>query len=185
MGNITPHAEALIKLFSTRPRKIGCEVGVHAGETTASLLDNLPGINEYHAVDPWESYEKYNGSTYRKPGHKRLKTWSSVMQNFIDVTKPFSKKVFIHQATSVDAVSDFNDGYFDWIFIDANHDYPYIKENLEIWTPKVKMGGIVSGHDYNNGKWVGIKKAVDEFVPKDKLNVISECYVWWFERSFK
>ena len=85
--------------------------------------------------------------------------------------------------TSVEACELFDDNYFDWIFIDANHDYPYIKENLEIWTPKVKIGGIVSGHDYNNGKWVGIKKAVDEFVPKDKLNVISDCYVWWFERG--
>ena len=183
MANMTPHAEALIKLISNRPHSLCCEIGVHAGETTISLLENLPKIDKYHAVDPWESYEKYNGTTYRKPGHKRLKTWSSVMQNFLNVTKPFSDKVIIHRMTSVEATQSFEDEYFDWIFIDANHDYPYIKENLMIWTPKVKVGGIVSGHDYNNGKWSGIKKAVDEFVPKDKLNVITDCYVWWFERS--
>lgn len=183
MGSVTPHAEALIKLLGDKVHGFGCEVGVHSGETTAALLRHLPLICEYHAVDPWESYEKYNGTTYRKPGHKKFKTWPSVMDNFLNATKPFSDKVFIHRMTSVEAVNEFSDNYLDWVFIDANHDYPYIKENLEIWTPKVKVGGIVSGHDYNNGKWVGIKKAVDEFVLKEKLNIIPECYVWWFERS--
>jgi len=180
MGDITPHAAALIELLSKRVHGIGCEVGVHAGETTVSLLSGLPLICEYHAVDPWESYEKYNGKTYRKPGHKRLKTWPAVMENFLQATKPYSDKVFTYRMQSTEAVYEFTDNYFDWIFIDANHDYPYIKENLEIWTPKVKNGGIVSGHDYDNGKWVGIKKAVDEFVPKEKLNIIPDCYIWWF-----
>ena len=180
MANITPQAEALINLLSKRIHEFGCEVGVHAGETSISLLKNLPDIKEYHAVDPWESYETYTGKKYRKPGHKRLKTWPAVMENFISGTKPFVEKVFMHRMTSVEAVYEFDDNFFDWIFIDANHDYPYIKENLEIWTPKVKVGGVVSGHDYGNKKWPGIKKAVDEFVQKKKLNIIPDCYVWWF-----
>lgn len=180
MENVTPHAKAMIDILKNRKHSIGCEVGVHAGETSFSLLSKLPKIKEYHAVDPWESYEKYNGTQYRKPGHKRLKTWSEVMQNFIDLTAPFKDKVFMYRATSVEAVKEFDDKYFDWVFIDANHDYPYIKENLELWYPKVKDRGILSGHDYGNKKGPGIKIAVDEFVSKRKLHVIPDCYVWWY-----
>jgi hypothetical protein len=87
------------------------------------------------------------------------------------------------RSTSVKAAKMIYDGSLDWVFIDANHEYKYIKENLKIWTPKVRKGGIVSGHDYKNpkekGKGWGITKAVDEFVPKNKLHSEPRC-VWWF-----
>lgn len=177
MGNIT-HSEFLVTLLKKRVHSIGCEVGVHAGDTAEVLLKKLPKIKKYHAVDPWVSYEKYNGETYRKPGHKKYKNWNQAKQAFIRRTSSF-KKTIVHQMTSVDAIKKFKDECLDWIFIDANHEYEYIKENLELWTPKVKVGGLVSGHDYGN-KWEGIKKAVDEAIPKEKLNIKEECYVWWY-----
>ena len=77
------------------------------------------------------------------------------------------------------------DESLDWVYIDANHRYEYVKENLEIWTPKVKKGGICAGHDYDNpksqGKGWNVKKAVDEFVPRYLLNI--EGLVWWFQKS--
>jgi len=178
MADIKNHTDVLINIFKQYDHFIGCEVGVHTGQTSIKLLQNLPKIKKYHAVDPWKTYEQYNGSMYRKPGHKVLKTWSQAKQNFLRGIKPFSDKVIIHEMTSIEAVKTIEDGSLDWIFIDANHDYPYIKENLELWPPKVKSGGVVSGHDYGN-KWEGIKRAVDEFVPAEKLN-IEPFYVWWY-----
>jgi len=177
MGSIT-HSDFLVTLLKNRVHTIGCEVGVHTGATSVVVLKALPKIKKYHAVDPWESYKTYDGTLYRKPGNKLYKNWSQAKQAFIRRTSPY-KKTVIHQKTSVDAVKKFKDGSLDWIFIDANHEYEYIKENLLLWTPKVKKGGLVSGHDYGN-KWKGIKKAVDEFVPADILNVNPECYVWWY-----
>jgi hypothetical protein len=178
MAGIT-HSHFLIRLLQKRKHAVGCEVGVHTGDTASKVLAALPGIKVYHAVDPWESYEKYDGTKYRKPGNKRYKTWKSAKEAFIARTNSYNKTV-IHQMTSVDAVKRIKDDSLDWVFIDANHEYDYIKENLELWTPKVKKGGLVSGHDYENKKWSGIKKAVDEFVPKEKLNVAEEFLVWWY-----
>jgi hypothetical protein len=89
---------------------------------------------------------------------------------------------------STDAVKFFGDEYFDWIYIDANHKYKYIKENLHIWTPKVKVGGLITGHDYGNKnekrkKW-GITKAVNEFVEENTFNLkLGDRCMYWFVRE--
>lgn len=180
MKVLIPQASALINILKNRPHSNGCEIGVHTGTTAVSLLQNLPDIKQYNAIDPWESYIKYDGTIYKKPGHKKLKNWSDAMKHFFKITEPFKDKVITYRLQSIEAVENFFDETLDWIFIDANHEYEYIRENLEIWTPKVRKGGIVSGHDYGNKKFPGIKKAVDEFVEEKKLNIISDCYVWWF-----
>lgn len=178
MDDISGHAEVLIHLLNQYDHAIGCEVGVHAGDTTKALLEYLPRIKVYHAVDPWSSYEQYDGTKYRKPGHKVLKTWNQAKEKFMENTKPFHKKVSVYEMTSVEAAKKIKSGTLDWVFIDANHEYDYVKENLKLWSRRVKKDGIVAGHDYG-GKWVGVKKAVDEYVPKKKLH-IEQCYVWWY-----
>jgi len=178
MESLNTHSEVLANLLKPRMHEVGCEVGVHTGDTTIELLKKLSNIKIYHAVDPWESYEKYDGSKYRKPGNKKFKTWSAALEAFNERTKEYKKKITVHRMTSVEAVKGFGNESLDWVFIDANHEYPYIKENLELWVPKVKVGGFVSGHDYGN-KWAGIKKAVDELVPKNKLH-IEPFYIWWY-----
>ena len=61
--------------------------------------------------------------------------------------------------TSKDAVNQFADASVDFIFIDGNHTYEYVKQDIELWWPKVKCGGMMSGHDYGEG---GVSRAVDE-----------------------
>ena len=59
------------------------------------------------------------------------------------------------------------DGFFDFVFIDANHSYEAVREDVAAWAPKVRSGGIVSGHDYYPGKsykQCGVIQAVDEYV---------------------
>lgn len=178
-GLIKDHSNYLIKLLKNIPHAVGCEVGVHTGNTAALVLASLPGIEIYHAVDPWASYETYDGTNYKKPSNKMYRKWEDAKRAFIARTTSFNKTI-IHHMTSVEAVKRFKDSSLDWIFIDANHEYEYIKENLELWAPKVKKGGLVSGHDYGSKKYFGIKKAVDEFVPEKKLNVNPNVLVWWY-----
>jgi len=178
------HYNELYKLLKNRSHKIGCEIGVHTGLMPKYLLSNIPGIQKYYAVDPWESYEMYNGKKYRKPGNPIANTWEKAILQFFENTNMNRHKVIIMRMSSVEGAKQFEDESLDWVFIDANHEYKYIKENLEIWTPKVKSGGLVSGHDYKNpkGKWKGITKAVNEFVPKNKLNEAPFC-IWWFNKE--
>ena len=59
------------------------------------------------------------------------------------------------------ASGEFPDRFFDLIYIDANHSYESVKKDIESWLPKLKMSGIIAGHDYDD-HWPGVVKAVDE-----------------------
>lgn len=87
--------------------------------------------------------------------------------------------------TSEEAVKVFRDGFFDGVYIDARHDYEYVKQDIELCLPKIKPGGVICGHDYIteeiasvpvefdwNGKemgYGGVKKAVDEMFDNVKV----------------
>lgn len=58
--------------------------------------------------------------------------------------------------SSMDSLADFKDESLDFVYIDSNHQFRYIAEDLYEWSKKVKKGGIISGHDYhavNHPKW--------------------------------
>lgn len=70
---------------------------------------------------------------------------------------------------SLDAVDLFEDNYFDIIYLDASHEYEDVIKDIDTWKPKIKNGGFMSGHDYQN-LCTGVIKAVDELLGKpDKI----------------
>lgn len=179
--------KTLHKLLKKRPHKFGCEIGVNQGTTTAYLLNNMSGIERYYAVDPWEHYEMYDGKKFAGTV-KGKKTWMQVIKKFLTDTHSYRDRICIMRMLSTEAIKFFDDDYLDWVYIDANHKYKYIKENLELWTPKVKVGGLITGHDYGNKKekrrdW-GITKAVNEFVEKNNFDLkLGDRCMYWFERT--
>jgi len=54
------------------------------------------------------------------------------------------------KAWSVDAAKQFPDGSISWLYIDGNHTFEGLVSDLAAWVPKVKSGGIISGHDYRH-----------------------------------
>ncbi len=95
-----------------------------------------------------------------------------VTQMFADEIK--SGQVEIHRDFSNNICQDFADNYFDWIYIDGNHLYEYVKQDLELYYGKVKTGGLITGDDYFQGGWWngGVVKAVNEFVINYNLHVV-------------
>jgi hypothetical protein len=75
-------------------------------------------------------------------------------------------QVQVHRAYSSDVVYTFSDNYFDWMYIDGNHLHEFVKKDLQLYYPKVKPGGYLTGDDYGvEGWWQnGVKTAVDDFV---------------------
>ena len=76
---------------------------------------------------------------------------------------------------SKDVVSSFQDESLDVVFIDLTHTYEEVKQDIILWLPKVKNGGILSGHDYEIG-WAGVMKAVDEMVPG--RTIMENCWIY-------
>lgn len=160
-------------LFDILPEySIGAEIGVHLGDFSQQIIDYL-SPQELHLIDPWERqslpvYSKswYGGSVSQVEMDSR---YQSVLNRFADNIQ--TSQVIIHRNYSSNVLLTFPDNYFDWIYIDGNHLYEYVKIDLELSLRKVKTGGYIAGDDYRRGAWWqgGVKRAVDEF--RDNQNV--------------
>ena len=72
---------------------------------------------------------------------------------------------------SIDIASRMPNESLDWVYIDADHIYEAVKADIEAWFPKVRKGGVISGHDYVNYNGFGVIDAVDEFCAKYKYKI--------------
>jgi Methyltransferase domain len=117
--------------------KTGAEVGVYKGEFSKKLCE--AGLTLF-AIDPWKIYKDYNNPR----GQSRL---DAQYEHTKRLLSPYPKCTIIRK-TSMEAVEDFEDESLDFVYIDANHEFRYIAEDISEWTKKVKKGGVVAGHDY-------------------------------------
>ena len=131
----------------------------------------MPGMRMI-AVDLWQTIEKRDvegSETYEKRPHEK------VLANFIRHTQEhFPDRVTIHRMDTVEAARHVPDGTLDFVFIDADHTYEGCKRDIEAWLPKVRSGGMISGHDYN---WPSVRQAVDEAFPTVGLASDNVWYV--------
>ena len=91
----------------------------------------------------------------------------------------------------VDAATQFEDESIDFVYIDGDHSYDFVKNDIAAWYPKVKQGGILSGHDYTpgnpqKGHIYGVIQAVTEFVEQYDLQLQTtdeEYATWWVTKQ--
>jgi len=146
------------------------EIGVHTGYLTDILCTRCLSIKEYYAIDPWKEYSGSGAGTLAKIEQEQ---WEIYYQHVKDKEKvyPFLKVI---RKPSKEAVIDFEDGYFDVIFIDADHSYESAKEDMRLWLPKIKKGGILCGHDYGK-HYPGVVQA---YIETFGCEAIPETTVW-------
>jgi len=70
---------------------------------------------------------------------------------------------------------------FDMVFIDGGHSYAMVKADILAYTPLVRAGGIVSGHDYTTSRFKGVSKAVNELIGVGEFKLVSS--IWWMVKS--
>jgi predicted O-methyltransferase YrrM len=128
------------------------------------------GISEGNIVEIG-SFEGLSLSYLRRSiKTKSNKVWA-VEKRCTDILKNNAENwgVKLLCSDSENASSLFPDEFFDLVFIDANHSYKNVKNDILCWLPKLKQGGTISGHDYCDA-WPGVKQAVDEIFAKFKLH---------------
>ena len=156
---------------------IGAEIGVDQGSFSQQILE-IVKPKKLHLIDPWEYQEEevYQVARYGAKGGKNQENMNTRYQNVVNKfsAEIASGQIVIHRDYSTNICSHFDDNYFDWIYIDGNHLYEFVKQDLELYYRTVKKGGFITGDDYTEGGWWqgGVKKAVDEFISKGVVRVI-------------
>lgn len=135
MNNIETR-EKLADYFVELGLKVGAEIGVEQGVYTEVLCKT--GL-EVYAVDSWQAYRGYRD-------HVNQKKLDGFLEKVKERLVPYSYHIV--KKFSMDAVKDFKNESLDFVYIDANHTFRYVAEDIYEWSRKVRKGGIVAGHDY-------------------------------------
>jgi len=155
---IQRHRGALPLLFAGLGYRRGAEIGVWEGSYSEVICTHMPGV-ELTCVDPWAPY-----SEYREKKNDPL--WlDAAYQKTVARLKPYGCRIW--RMTSAAAAVRVPDRSLDFVYIDGNHGRAFVDEDLAVWAPKIRPGGILSGHDYVSSArkpWIEVKAAVDDFV---------------------
>lgn len=165
--------EGLAALFAERGYTRGAEIGTAGGEYAETLCAANPNLKLW-CVDPWARHGNYHGmkaadleACYIQAAERLAPYHATLLREY-----------------SHEAVIRFNPGDLDFVYIDANHELPYIMDDLCAWSARVREGGIVAGHDYHAmNDQCHVQHAVDCFVKAyhiRALYVLSDRYHSWF-----
>ena len=153
------NSQYFINLINRRGYKRGLELGVRGGISGSAFMKT--NIEHMYGIDhlEWEAGRK-------------LEAESDGRYEYIVAQSPYCADAF-------------DDEDFDFVFLDGNHAYEAVKEDLEAWWPKLKSSGLFCGDDYHyasssdEGRY-GVIQAVEEFARYKSLQVkllYYECYV--------
>ena len=118
------------------------EIGVYLGQFASHNLQSWK--QDYYMIDSFDEVREWDlnsGVPQDFNGHPHYDACKQVQHDHGD-------RVKIIKGLSVPVAETFEDGFFDWIYIDAMHDYKNVRDDLEAWWPKVRSGGIISGDDF-------------------------------------
>jgi hypothetical protein len=143
---------------------IVAEVGVEKGINAAEMVQKM-NISKLYLIDDYLPYTDYLGG-FCPPGIQE-EVYRVMFKN---LTPHLDKIVFITRSSTL-AVKLFADDFFDFVYIDGNHNYDSVKQDISIWFPKVKKGGILGGHDFDvrNIERQDVTEAVKDFTKENNL----------------
>lgn len=150
----------------------GAEIGVLRGQFSEILLDEWRG-RCLHSVDPWKAFP---AGEYRDNKNVSQAQHDALYSETERRLQRFGSRSRIVRDTSRAAAARFEDGQLDFVYIDAQHHYEAVREDIALWYPKLRPRGLLAGHDYLHG-WLngcqyGVRPAVDEFARERGLDVI-------------
>jgi len=154
------------------------EVGTWQGKATAVMaLVCLGKKRKIYTIDPYRDYETPSGPMASKAIYGAY-TFEDAHKGFNRTFKGVKEVELLH-CTSEEAAREWDHGWIDFLFLDGDLRAGMVRLDLELWVPKIKKGGIASGHDWDRDS---VQEAVKGWlVGKDhKLKIDKEANVWWF-----
>lgn len=154
-----PERNFLVKHASKA--KVVIEIGCWQGATTKIIADALPEDGVVYAIDPWN----------KEHTRRAFLTFMNLLENEIK-----SGKVKVYRLLSKRAFEVLSHLKADLVFIDGDHRYDAVLKDIKNYSQLVRSGGIICGDDYEEEKYVGLRRAVKESFG-DNYQVIR--HLWW------
>jgi len=165
-------------LYKHTKTGLAAEIGTHRAEFAATLLAHWPE-GTLLCVDPW----RRDIEGYRDPiqgGSDRAADFAKAK----DRLSSFHDRYVMLRGMSSEVAPLIVEDSLDMVYIDANHNRKYVKEDLELWIPKVRTGGIVAGHDFN-GDWEDevrpvVEAKAEKLGVRDLYFILGDAASWYF-----
>ena len=155
---INPHTEGLatkapgrhknrLKMLTQLPKGGRCaEIGVWNGGFSGCILE-VTHPSKLVLVDPWELLADQDSEEWTHNRHKD-RAFMRKMYDHVSSYYGHMPNVEIRKGFSADVLATYPDNYFDWVYIDGNHQYEFVRSDMEMSFQKVRAGGIIAGDDF-------------------------------------
>lgn len=165
-----PMTSFMRKHFTGKPL-VGVEIGVARGDNAKNILETLP-VQKLYLVDPYMLYleDEILIMTY--------KDYFSTAKKKLLKFKGKVKFILKYSLEAIDSIPD----NLDFVYIDGNHNYEFVKKDIELYYPKVRRSGVIGGHDFT-AKFNGLCRAVNEFINENKLKKYTKNADWWIVKT--
>jgi hypothetical protein len=148
------------------------EVGSYKGRSSSFMAVEIINSGKniiFDCVDTWQGSEEHQkGQLFQDPDVVNGTLFNTFTSNMTPVAGSYRVRI----GTSVEMAATYLDNSLDFVFIDAAHDYENVKADIIAWLPKIKVGGVISGHDYQHEP---VRKAVYEILGTELL-LIGSCW---------
>jgi hypothetical protein len=163
-----PFFETVKNTFLDNPI-VGAEIGVALGENAKNVLEGISNIKTLYLIDP---YFPYNGCLLERVQNSNKEKAFKLLSGFKNIE-------FVYH-TSEWACSDIPIDILDFVYIDGDHSYLGITKDIEYWFPRLKVGGIIGGHDFESSEDNhAIARVVSKFVSDNNYRLTVENSDWW------
>lgn len=152
----------LTELVNSQGWTKGAELGVRDGKTYLHVLDNCPRLTLI-GIDAWEPQPDNLGPEQWIPGEAGFTYDHEAYEKRVrERANKYGDRAVVWKGYTNQLVKQVDDESLDFVFIDADHSAEGVRRDIQDWTPKVKPGGWVIGHDIN---WPSVKQVVNEELP--------------------
>ena len=150
--------------------EVGCLKGRSSSFVAVEIINSGKNI-KFDCVDSWlvDNTEpmKIDSVDTRR---------STPYEQFIKNMKPVENYYTPVHMSSVEAAALYTDKSLDLVFLDADHTYQSVRNDILAWLPKVKLGGILAGDDYNQRMFPGLVRATNELLKPLQINYVTWIY---------
>lgn len=147
------------------------EIGSWKGKSSVYMAVEIANSGKdikFDCIDPWPDWKEEG---------EYFETWcKNLYETFLSNVDPVKEYLNPVRATSMEVVDKYEDESIDFIFIDGNHEYEFVYEDIKYWLPKVKSGGVLSGHDYH------YPPVINAVADNNLKNIIPREGCWFYEK---